>query len=137
MVPGEDVCSIGLEYFCRTGDEFWNKSDDALIELGKKEMERLRLVDIEDVFDAFVIRCDKAYPVYLTGYHRHLERVRNCVDGISNLQCIGRNGMFKYNNMDHSILAGLLAVDNIFGDTNDLWAVNTDDEYHEEKRETA
>lgn len=135
MVPGEDVSSLGLEYFCSEGDELWESGDEELIELGKKEVDELSLADSSSVFDAFVIRTPKTYPVYSRNYNKNLSVLKEYVCGISNLQCIGRNGMFKYNNMDHSILSGLLAADNIFGAGNDLWAINTDEEYHEQVSE--
>lgn len=133
MVPGEDVSSLGLEYFCTEGDELWDMSDQALIELGKREIDELSLVDSKTVFDAFVVRCPKTYPVYSRDYSRHVEVLKSFVSQYQNLQCMGRSGMFKYNNMDHSILSGLLAADNILGGSNDLWAINIEDEYHEQK----
>jgi len=132
MVPCEDVSSLGLEYFCSEGDELWTGGDEELIDLGKREVDELSLADSSSVFDAFVIRTSKTYPVYSRDYSKNLSVLREYVCGIGNLQCIGRNGMFKYNNMDHSILSGLLAADNIFGAGNDLWAINTEEEYHEE-----
>ena len=132
MVAGDGVSSLGLEYFCTEGDRLWNAPDQELISLGKSEVDRLSLADSSTVFDAFVIRTPKTYPVYLTGYTTHLEKLKNFVTTMDNLQCIGRNGMFKYNNMDHSILSGLLAADNITGAANDLWSVNTEEQYHEE-----
>ena len=132
MVPSEEMSSLGLEYFCSEGDELWDSGDEELIELGKKEVDELSLADSSSVFDAFVIRTPKTYPVYSRDYSKNLSVLREYVGAISNLQCIGRNGMFKYNNMDHSILSGLLAADNIFGGGNDLWSINTEEEYHEE-----
>ena len=134
MVPGENVSSLGLEYFCTEGDELWNCSNEELIELGKKEIDKLGLADSESVFDAFIVRCEKTYPVYNRDYGRHVEVLKSFVGWFENLQCIGRNGMFKYNNMDHSILSGLMAADNIMGAKNDLWAINTEDEYHEQAK---
>lgn len=131
MVPGKDRSSLGLEYFCTEDDDLWNMKDEDLIRLGKKEVDRLSLADSKTVFDAFVIRMPKTYPVYSRNYGEKIKQIKDYLSGISNLQCIGRNGMFKYNNMDHSILSGLLAADNIFGATNDLWAINTEEEYHE------
>ena len=134
MLPGADVSSLSIEYFCDEGDKFWCGDDEGLIELAKKEIEQLRLGKGRNVFDAFVVRCAKAYPVYSMDYAGHLETVRNYLAGFSNLQCIGRNGMFKYNNMDHSVLSGLLAADNIMGADNDLCAINVEQEYHEEQK---
>jgi protoporphyrinogen oxidase len=134
MVPDENKSSLGLEYFCTENDELWNCPDEKLIELAKKEIAKLKLADPDTICDAFVIRMPKTYPVYSMGYSEHLEVIKNYLSGIKNLQCIGRNGMFKYNNMDHSILSAMLAVDNIYGAHNDLWSVNTEEEYHEEKQ---
>ena len=131
MVPREDVSSLGMEYFCSQGDELWLSSNEKLIELAKKEIDRLKLADSKTVFDAFVIRCAKTYPVYSMDYETHLETLKTFVGKIANLQCIGRNGMFKYNNMDHSILSGLLAAENILGAEHNLWQINTEQEYHE------
>lgn len=133
MVPHENVSSRGLEYFCTQGDELWNSPDETLIELGKSEIAKLGLADASDVSDAFVVRTAKTYPVYAAGYRKRLETVKSYVTKFSNLQCVGRNGLFKYNNMDHSILSALLAVDNLFAGNNDVWAVNVEDEYHEER----
>ena len=135
MVPGEGVSSLGLEYFCTEGDELWNKSDEELVALGKQEIDKIELADASTIFDAFVIRMPKTYPVYSMDYERHLEKIKSFLSGISNLQCIGRNGMFKYNNMDYSILCGLMAADNILGGDNDLWEINTEREYHEQAKE--
>ncbi len=134
MVPQGDVSSLGLEYFCSEGDELWSSADEELVSLGKAEIEKLSLADSNTVFDAFVIRTPKTYPVYSTDYNTHLKKLKDFVMTIPNLQCIGRNGMFKYNNMDQSIFTGLLAADNIYGEDNDLWAMNTEDQYHEEKQ---
>lgn len=132
MVPDPEQSSLGLEYFCTEGDEFWNMSDEKLIELAKEEMGRLELAEPKSVFDAFVVRTPKTYPVYSMDYCKNLDVVKNYTSQFLNLQCIGRNGMFKYNNMDHSILSALLAVDNIFGAKNNLWNVNTEQDYHEQ-----
>lgn len=134
MVPDENTSSLGLEYFCTEGDELWNLPDEELVELAKKEMNILGLADTAAIFDAFVVRMPKTYPVYQSGYNEHLQVIRESLAGFENLQCIGRNGMFKYNNMDHSILSALLAVENIFGAKNDLWSVNVEEEYHEEAK---
>ena len=134
MVPSDDVSSIGLEYFCTEGDQLWAASDDDLIGQAKDEIAKLQLADPAAVTDAFVYRCAKTYPVYSMDYQGHLEKLKNYLQTVENMQCIGRNGMFKYNNMDHSIMSGLLAADNILGADNDLWDINTDEEYHEEEQ---
>jgi protoporphyrinogen oxidase len=109
--------------------------DDAdLIELAKPELGILSIVDPDLVFDGHVIRMEKAYPVYDFEYAAHLQTIRDCIDPIENLHPIGRNGMHKYNNQDHSMLTAMMAVWNLNGAEHDIWAVNTDFEYHEEQR---
>jgi protoporphyrinogen oxidase len=138
MVPDAGKTSLGLEYFCDEGDELWRSSDPRLIELGKREVERLGLARAADVSDGCVVRVPKAYPIYDTEYRAHLLRVRRYLEGFANLQTIGRNGLHRYNNQDHAMLTGMLAVRNlVLGERNDLWAVNTEQEYHEEVREPA
>jgi hypothetical protein len=133
MVPDVAKTSLGLEYFCNEGDELWNMSDADLIELAKHELERIGLAKIENVVDGCVFRVPKAYPVYDSEYTGYLKIVREFVDGLSNFQTIGRNGLHRYNNQDHSMITGTLAVRNmLFGEQNDLWNVNADAEYHEE-----
>jgi protoporphyrinogen oxidase len=136
MVPDPQQSSRGLEYFCTEGDDLWTTDDAALIELGKEEMQHLRLCDPEDVFDAFVVRMPKCYPVYDAHYQEHLETVRTYLARFDNMHPVGRYGLFKYNNSDHSILTALLTVENLFGANHDVWAINADDEYLEEARET-
>lgn len=133
MVPDQSKTSLGLEYFCTEGDELWNMTDDDLIELGKREIERIGLAAYSEVEDGCVCRVPKAYPVYDSDYRDYLATVREFVDGLENFQTIGRNGLHRYNNQDHAMLTGMLAVRNfILGERNDLWSVNTDAEYHEE-----
>jgi protoporphyrinogen oxidase len=133
MVPDREKTSLGLEYFCSEGDELWCMPDADLIELGKREIAQIGLARAEDVVDGCVARVPKAYPVYDARYRDHLEVVRRFVDGLTNLQTIGRNGLHRYNNQDHAMLTGILAVRNVVdGERNDLWSVNTDQEYHEE-----
>ena len=135
MVPDPAKSSLGLEYFCTEGDELWNLPDRDLIELGKREAARIGLVSYADIEDGCVVRVPKAYPVYDSSYRDHLAVVREFVDGMENFQTIGRNGLHRYNNQDHAMLTGMLAVRNMVqGEHNDLWSVNTDQEYHEEIR---
>jgi len=135
MVPDQDKTCLGLEYFCFKGDGLWNMSDDQLVELGKQEMEKLGLIKIKDVEEGTVVRVPKAYPVYDSTYRESLKVLRGFFDTLSNLQLVGRNGMHKYNNQDHSMMTGLLAVENILGAHYDLWEVNADQEYQEEFKE--
>jgi protoporphyrinogen oxidase len=132
MVPDPTKTCLGLEYFCFEGDGLWTMSDEDLIELGKKELEVLGLARSSDVIDGAVVRMPKAYPVYDGTYSNAVKVVRQFVDGLGNLQLVGRNGMHKYNNQDHSMLTAMLAARNILGENYDLWAVNVDEEYHEE-----
>jgi hypothetical protein len=136
MVPDPSKTALGLEYFCTEGDALWTTPDTELIERGKREIDRLGLARYSDVEDGCVVRVPKAYPVYDSEYREHLDRVREFVDGLENFQTIGRNGLHRYNNQDHAMLTGILAVRNmVLGQANDLWSVNTDQEYHEEVRE--
>ena len=136
MVPDPGKTSLGLEYFCTEGDALWSLSDGELVELGKRELERIGLARMADVEDGCVFRVPKAYPIYDADYRDCLATVRQFVDSLQNLQSIGRNGLHRYDNQDHAMLTGLLAVRNLaLGERNDLWSVNVDPEYHEEDAE--
>jgi protoporphyrinogen oxidase len=135
MVRDSNTVWIGLEYFCREGDELWQMPDDDLVRLGVEEMRRLRLADTSDHLDGVVIRMPKAYPGYYGTYARFNE-LRDYLDRIPNLFLVGRNGMHRYNNQDHSMLSAKLAVEAILSGSSDksaIWDVNIDDEYHEEQ----
>jgi len=126
---------IGLEYFVAQNDTVWNMADADLVKLGTKELETIGFARGEDVLDGCVIRMPKAYPAYFGSYDR-FDELRSWLDRFDNLFLVGRNGMHRYNNQDHSILAAMTAVDNILAgraDKSNLWAVNTEEEYHEEK----
>lgn len=136
MVPDPTKTSLGLEYFCSEGDALWSMADGDLIELGKREIERIGLAKYSDVEDGCVFRVPKAYPVYDSDYRGYLAILKEYAADLENLQTIGRNGLHRYNNQDHAMLTGMLAVRNLtLGEKNDLWSVNTDQEYHEEIRE--
>jgi hypothetical protein len=136
MVPDNSKTSLGLEYFCTEGDELWNMEDEALIELGKQEVERVGLAIYSDIESGCVCRVPKAYPIYDSDYGEYLASVREFVDTFDNFQTIGRNGLHRYNNQDHAMLTGILAVRNLLlGEHHDLWSVNTEQEYHEEVHE--
>ena len=135
MVPDPSKTCLGLEYFCFAGDGLWTTSDEDLVALGAQELERLGLVSASMIEDGAVVRMPKAYPVYDATYREALDVIQEFLAGLSNLQLVGRNGMHKYNNQDHSMLSAMLAVENIMGAKHDLWAVNQDDDYHEEVRE--
>ena len=132
MVPDPNKTCLGLEYFCFEGDGLWRMPDYELIQLAKRELEMLGLVTASDVEDGMALRTPKAYPVYDSGYKSALQTVRGFLNQIDNLYLVGRNGMHKYNNQDHSMVTAMLAVKNIMGASHDLWALNDNQEYHEE-----
>jgi protoporphyrinogen oxidase len=134
MVPDGRYTSLGLEYFCQEGDALWTMGDEALVALGARELEQIGLARAADVVDGTVVRQPKAYPIYNGEYAACLETIAAWLPAIGNLQTIGRNGLHKYNNQDHSMLTALAAVDNIGGAAHDLWAINTERSYHEEVR---
>jgi hypothetical protein len=134
MVPDQSRTSLGLEYFLWDKDAEWGWSHDRLIDLGVKECARIGLIEPDDVEDGTVVRMKKAYPVYDQSYHNSLEIVRKYLESFSNLQTVGRNGLHRYNNQDHSMLTAVYAARNIVGEKNDVWSVNTEMEYHEEVR---
>jgi len=138
MVKDRDTVWIGLEYFCREDDGLWRMSDDQLKRLGVEEMRKLRLAHDADCLDGVVIRMPKAYPGYY-GSYAHFGELRQYLDGIPNLFLVGRNGMHRYNNQDHSMLSAKRAVEAILSGSSDksaIWDVNIDDEYHEERSAT-
>lgn len=132
MVPDPETTCLGLEYFCFEGDELWNMPDGELIQLARRELASLGLAPIDSIIDGTVVRAKKAYPVYDDTYRRGLAMVQSFLADIPNLQLVGRNGMHRYNNQDHSMLTAVLAARNILGAQHDLWDVNADQEYHEE-----
>ena len=136
MVPDDDKTCLGLEYFCFEGDGLWTMDDKDLIELGAKELGILGLVDPNDVEDGAVVRMPKAYPVYDGVYVEAVNTIREFLAELPNLYLVGRNGMHKYNNQDHSMLTAMLSVKNILGANYDVWGVNVDNEYHEEISES-
>ncbi|MEO6052035.1 MAG: NAD(P)/FAD-dependent oxidoreductase, partial [Pyrinomonadaceae bacterium] len=135
MVPDPNKTCLGLEYFCFEGDGLWTMSDEDLVALGTKELGILGLIDPKDVEDGAVVRMPKAYPVYDGGYAEAVNTIREFISGLGNMYLVGRNGMHKYNNQDHSMLTAMLSVKNILGANYDVWGVNVDDEYHEEMSE--
>jgi len=132
MVPDPSKTSLGLEYFVSEHDDMWSWSDEKLIELGIKECTQLGFIEPGEVQDGTVVRMKKAYPVYDQARTGNVAILQQFLDGLENLQAIGRNGQHRYNNQDHSMLTGLYAARNIVGEQHDLWAVNVDSEYHEE-----
>ncbi len=134
LVPEEGRTCLGLEYFCFKGDGLWTSSDRDLIDLATSELSELGLAGDAKVLDGAVIRMPKAYPIYDSAYRDHLAVIRDYIDPLANLHTVGRNGMHKYNNQDHSMLTAMMAVANMQGGSHDIWEVNTDFEYHEEQR---
>ena len=132
MVPDATKTSLGLEYFLWNKDEEWTWSDDRLIHLGTQECARLGLIDPREVEDGTVVRMEKAYPVYDRSYQEHVKTVRQYLGTFSNFQTIGRNGLHRYNNQDHSMLTGVYAARNVTGEQYDVWSVNTEKDYLEE-----
>ena len=135
MVADPDTMWIGLEYFCYESDELWKMADDDLKCFAAKELEKIGVLHTADVIDAHVVRMPKTYPAYFGTYDR-FDEIRNYTDRFDNLFLVGRNGMHKYNNQDHSMLTAMTAVDQILAGVRDpgaLWEINTEQEYHEGK----
>jgi protoporphyrinogen oxidase len=132
MVPDPDKACVGLEFFCFAGDDLWTMSDDDLVELAASELEQLGLAERSKVERGFVTRVPKAYPIYDTDYAERVATIRGWLEGIENLQQVGRNGLHRYNNSDHSMLTAMRAVDNLLaGAHHDIWEVNAESVYHE------
>ena len=136
MVPEADrdtKSSLGLEYFCNEGDALWSMDDDELVRLAARELEKTGLTTADKVVDGVVYRVPKSYPVYDGTYAKQVEKIRRVVDKLSNVRTVGRNGLHRYNNQDHSMLSGLYSVAELVdGERHDLWSINADQEYHEE-----
>jgi protoporphyrinogen oxidase len=137
MVKDVKTTWLGLEYFCNEDDSLWKKTDQELKQLGAKELDQIGIIDQKDALDGVVIRTPKAYPAYFGSYEK-IDALKEYVNDIPNLFLIGRNGMHRYNNQDHSMLTAIRAVRNIrfglFGKEN-IWNINTENEYHEDKAE--
>ena len=131
MVPDTSRTSLGLEYFLWDDDEEWNWPSEQLIERGIKECVKIGLLKASEVEDGTVIRVKKAYPIYDKTYMESLSRVLVYLGTFSNFQTIGRNGLHRYNNQDHSMLSGVFAARNIVGADYDVLSVNTEKDYHE------
>lgn len=131
LVPDPETTCLGLEYFCTEGDSVWSMDNASLIEMGRKELQYLGLVGSSAVIDGTVVRIKKAYPVYDDSYRSGLAAIQEFLPSVPNLQLVGRNGMHRYNNQDHSMLTAMLAARNIMGAKYDLWKINVDADYHE------
>ena len=134
MVPFPGKSCLGLEYFCFRGDGLWESDDADLVALAASELSTLGLAGGGVVEDGTVVRMPKAYPIYDGNYRANLGVVRTLLDPIPNLHPVGRNGMHKYNNQDHSMLTAMMTLENMRGARHDVWSVNTDFDYHEEQR---
>jgi protoporphyrinogen oxidase len=132
MVPDPEKASIGMEYFCNEDDPLWSMSNADLVKLAGGELERLGLAAASTVVDGTVIRQPKAYPVYDGEYKDALDTVAEWLGTFGNFQTVGRNGLHRYNNQDHSMLTAMLAARNILGEKHDVWTVNVERSYHEE-----
>jgi protoporphyrinogen oxidase len=136
MVADTGKVWVGLEYFCNEGDSLWKRSDAEISQLANGELAKLGFVEPSDILDTTVIRMPKAYPAYFGTYQRFGE-ISKYTDGFDNLFLVGRNGMHRYNNQDHSMLAAMTAVDNIVAGVRsrqNLWVLSTEAEYQEEKK---
>lgn len=132
MVNKKGCIALGLEYFCTEGDDFWKTDNQKIIQLALNEIESLKLVKKSDFIEGFVIRVPKAYPVYDESYLNNLSIIKNYLKKFKNLQTIGRGGMFRYNNMDHSILTGIYSAQNLTGGENNIWKINEEQDYYED-----
>ena len=135
FVADPNTVWLGLEYFCNEGDELWSKPDADFLSFATDELAHIGIIDKKDVLDGTVVRVKKTYPSYF-GSYLQFDKVRAYVDRFENLFLLGRNGMHRYNNADHSMLTAMTAVDNIVNGQTDkanIWDVNTESDYHEEK----
>ena len=131
----ENTMFIGLEYFCNEGDELWQMSDDKFIAMAIDELVKIDIIERDAVLDSTRVKIKKAYPAYFGSYYE-LDKVKSFLDSIENLYCLGRNGQHRYNNMDHSMMTAMVAVDNIRSGKKEkkaIWDVNTETEYHEKR----
>jgi protoporphyrinogen oxidase len=136
MVPDPSKACVGLEFFCFQGDHLWEMHDDDLVQLGMRELEQLGLARHEQLEFGFVERVPKAYPMYDAEYAERVSAIRSWLDGLDNFIQVGRNGLHRYNNSDHSMLTAMRAVDNLVkGAEHDIWAVNAESAYHEEEKQ--
>ena len=136
LVKDPSTTWVGMEYFCNEGDAFWALTDEEIKKVAIQELDKIGLARQEDLLDATVLRIEKTYPAYFGTYDR-FDEIRKYIDQFDNLFLVGRNGMHKYNNADHSMLTAMVAVDNICAgitDKSNIWSINTEQEYHEEDK---
>ncbi len=139
LVANPETIWLGLEYFCSAGDDLWSMRNNQFMDFAAAELEKIGMIDRKDVLDGTVVRVPKAYPAYFGEYGK-FEKVRSYLDRFSNLYAVGRNGMHRYNNQDHSMLAANKAVSAMINSgqgKSDIWGINADDDYHEEIDEVA
>lgn len=137
LVKDPNTAWVGMEFFCNETDDFWKMPDEKIAALAIRELQKIGLANASDVLDSTVLRVEKTYPAYFGAYER-FDEVKQYVNTFPNLFLVGRNGMHKYNNADHSMLTAMVSVDNIIaGETgkDNIWSINTEQEYHEEKTE--
>ena len=137
MIPDASRTSLGVEYFVNENDDLWSMPDPDLIALASAELRRIGLTRGAAVETGVVFRQKKAYPVYDESYRERLAIIEAYLRRFKNLQMIGRNGLHKYNNQDHSMMTGLMAVENLYGARHDIWEYNSDQEYQEESGASA
>jgi protoporphyrinogen oxidase len=136
MVPDPSTACVGLEYFCFKGDDLWTMDDDKLVELATQELAAIGLATPDKVKRGYVVRVPMAYPMYDEHYAERVAVIREWLEGLENLDQVGRNGLHRYNNSDHSMLTAMRVVDNLLdGTDHDIWAVNAESVYHEEHEE--
>jgi protoporphyrinogen oxidase len=126
---------VGLEYFCTEGDDLWSMPDTDFIRFAVSELASIEIIDPDDIIDSTVLRMPKAYPAYFGSYEQ-FDIIREYTDRFPNLFLVGRNGMHRYNNADHSMLTAMVAVENVIAgkpDKQNIWDVNAEEEYHETK----
>jgi protoporphyrinogen oxidase len=136
LVNNSEYVWIGLEYFCNEGDDLWNLSDKGMTEFAVDELIKIGIADKKDIIDSMVLKVEKTYPAYFGSYD-HFYIIKDFFNQFENLYLIGRNGMHRYNNMDHSMLTAMTAVENIIagvGSKDNLWNINAEEDYHEENR---
>jgi protoporphyrinogen oxidase len=135
MVPSPELTSLVVEYFCSFGDDIWNMTEEQLVAQTVKHLvDDMGFITPDEVIGGFTVRAPRSYPAYVIGYEEPLQKIKDFVYSLDNLQIIGRYGTFRYNNTDHSIETGLLAAKNVLGEHHDLDQVNAEQEYHEIKR---
>jgi len=134
MTENKNETAMSVEYFVFKNDDIWTMDDKDIFKLAVEELHYLNLVDKKLVIDGFTIRETDTYPVYFIGYEKYFNIIKEYISQLSNLQCIGRGGMYKYNNQDHSLYTGMLAAKNYCGSNYNIWNVNVDAEYHEDAK---